>query len=103
MVSLMNNANNEGIRAYTNHSTPFSSYTYLYDPEQYPSNLTQMDYQWNLFYPQNCYAIKTKRKKKLKEQQANEKISKDSLFCEEPSRDEIIQWLYISRLVFTHQ
>jgi hypothetical protein len=93
MVSLINNANSEGIRFYTNPSEPFSQYNYLYDPEQYPSNLTQMDYQWNLFYPQNCYAMKTKRKKKFKEQQANEKISKENLLCDEPSREEIIQWL----------
>lgn len=96
MVSLMNN---EGLKFYLNPNDTFSQYpNYLYDNYAYPSNLNQMDYHWNLFYPQNSNAIQRKRKKKFKEQLANEKNSKENIVCVEPSREEVIEWLKYSKV-----
>jgi len=52
-----------------------------------------MDYYWNLFYPQNHYAIQNKRKKKMKEHVANERIFKEIIPSFEYKKEEIIDWL----------
>ena len=91
MVSLFHT---ESARLRSNHNEVITQFpNYLYDPYAYPSNLTLMDYQWNLFYPQSQHAIQTKRKRKLKEQNANERIFKEMMPCFEYKREEIIDWL----------
>lgn len=97
MVSLFNN---EGMRLrYTQNETMIQFPNYLYDPYAYPSNLGLMDYHWNLFYPQNHYAIQTKRKKKLKEQLANERIFKEMMPSFEYKKSELIEWFDILHIV----
>jgi len=91
MVSLLNS---EGPLLRLNRSEVMTQFpNYLYDPYAYPSNLNSMDYHWNLFHPQNHYAIQNKRKKKMKEQVASERVFKDILPSFEYRKEEIIDWL----------
>ncbi len=98
MVSLFNS---DQIRLRLNHSEVMTQFpNYLYDPYAYPSNLNSMDYHWNLFYPQNHYAIQNKRKKKLKEQLANERVFKDIMPSFEYKKEEVLDWFVF--LYFKH-
>src|SRR5689334_5018659 len=99
MVSLFNS---EGIRSRLNHHETMIQFpNYLYDPYAYPSNLNLMDYHWNLFYPQNYYAIQSKRKKKLKEQTTNEKVFRDMMPLFEYKKEDVIDWFRLFMHLFT--
>ena len=99
MVSLLNS---EGPNFRLNRNEVTTQFpNYLYDPYAYPSNLNSMDYYWNLFYPQNHYAIQNKRKKKMKEHVANERIFKEIIPSFEYKKEEIIDWLvYLNQFIF---
>lgn len=90
MVSLFNS---EELKLRQNYSEVMTQFpNYLYDPFAYPSNLNSMDYHWNLFYPQNHYAVQSKRKKRQKDQASNERIFKDILPSFDYKKEELIDW-----------
>jgi hypothetical protein len=97
MGSLMKN---DGMKFPLNHNDTFSRYqNKLNDLTEYPYNLSQIDYQLDLFYPQTSVVSKNKKRKKIKDVAVADKPLKDVQENADPSRNDIIIWYRILNMI----
>ena len=93
MVSYMNN---NSLKIYINNE----SHPHFSNALPYSTNSSFIDYPWNLLSPQTYYTAQKKKRKKLREQIANEKSAKElvqHIENVEPTKTEILEW-YIFRM-----
>ena len=73
------------------------AYSHFSNPFQYSTNLSFINYPWNLLSPQTYYSAQKKKRKKLREQIANEKSIKEVLTTIEPTKKEILEWYILGK------
>ena len=93
MVSFMNS---DSLKLYMNNE----AYSHFSNPFQYSTNLSFINYPWNLLSPQTYYSAQKKNRKKLREQIANEKSIKEVLSTTEPTKKEILEWYILDKIGF---
>ena len=92
MVSFMNN---DSLKLYINNE----AYPHFSNPFPYSTNLSFIDYPWNLLSPQTYYTAQKKKRKKLREQIASEKSIKELTKTIEPTKSEILEWYILNKKV----
>ena len=93
MVSFMNN---ETLKLYMNNE----AYSHFSNPFPYSTNLSFINYPWNLLSPQTYYSAQKNNRKKLREEIANEKSTKELPQTIEPTKIEILEWYILDEIGF---